>query len=56
MATNFQQELEHIIERQAQVKEYEKMGYKRAQIARMMGLSKATTKNYLDDYPYKQET
>ena len=40
-------------ERQAQAKEYEKMGFIRAQIARMMGLSKATIKNYLEDYPYK---
>ena len=40
-------------ERQAQAKEYEKMGFKPAQIARMMGLSKATIKNYLEGYPYK---
>ena len=40
-------------ERQAQAKEHEKMGFKPAQIARMMGLSKATIKNYLEDYPYK---
>lgn len=43
------------VERQAQAKEYEKMGYKPAQIARMMGLSKATIKNYLEDYPYQNK-
>lgn len=42
-------------QRQAQAKEYEKMGFIPAQIARMMGLSKATIKNYLDDYPYKKK-
>ena len=34
-------------------REYEKVGYKRTQIERVMALSKATIKNYLDDYPYK---
>ena len=41
-------------ERQTQAKEYERNGFIPAQIARMMGLSKATIKNYLDDYPYRK--
>lgn len=41
-------------ERQAQAKEYQKTGFIPAQISRMMGLSKATIKNYLEDYPYKR--
>lgn len=40
-------------ERQAQAKDYKKKGFIPAQIARMMGLSKPTIKNYLDDYSYK---
>lgn len=41
------------IERQAEAKRLAALGNKPAQIARSMGLSKATIKNYLDDYPYK---
>lgn len=40
-------------ERQIQAKEYEKKGFIPAQIAKIMGLSKATIKNYLEDYPYR---
>ena len=40
-------------ERQAEVKRLAALGNKPAQIARIMGLSKATIKNYLEDYPYR---
>lgn len=39
-------------ERQAEAKRLSALGNKPAQIARIMGLSKATIKNYLEDYPY----
>jgi len=42
-----------LAERQIQAKEYGKKGFIPAQIAKIMGLSKATIKNYLEDYPYK---
>lgn len=42
-------------ERIAQAKEYEAQGFSRGQTARLMGVSKATIKNYLDDYPYKNK-
>ncbi len=40
-------------ERQAEAKRLSALGNKPAQIARIMGLSKATIKNYLEDYPYR---
>ncbi|NQT02852.1 MAG: hypothetical protein HQ580_12560 [Planctomycetes bacterium] len=42
-------------ERQSEAKRLAALGNKPAQIARIMGLSKATIKNYLDDYPYKDK-
>lgn len=42
-----------VSERIAKVKEYEAQGFTRGQIARLMGVSKASIKNYLDGYPYK---
>ena len=38
--------------RQAEAKRLSALGNKPAQIARIIGLSKATIKNYLEDYPY----
>ena len=43
-------------ERQAEAKRLAALGNKPAQIARIMGLSKATIKNYLDDYPYTRHS
>ncbi|MFC1968640.1 hypothetical protein ACFLVX_04570, partial [Chloroflexota bacterium] len=45
----------NVSERIAQAKEYEAQGFNRSNIARLMGVSKATIKNYLDDYPYKNK-
>ena len=42
-----------VSERIAKAKEYEAQGFKRSNIARLIGVSKASIKNYLDDYPYK---
>lgn len=43
----------NVSERITKAKEYEAQGFKRGQIARLIGVSKASIKNYLDDYPYK---
>ena len=43
--------LEQRIER---AKELKRQGLTNGQIAKMMGVSKATVKNYLEDYPYKK--
>jgi hypothetical protein len=45
----------NVSERIAKAKEYEAQGFRRAQIARLIGVSKASIKNYLDDYPYKNK-
>ena len=44
-----------VSERIAKAKEYEAQGFNRSNIARLMGMSKASIKNYLDDYPYKNK-
>jgi len=44
--------LEQRIER---AKELKRQGLTNGQIAKMMGVSKATVKNYLEDYPYKNK-
>ena len=43
-----------VSERIAKAKEYEAQGFSRGNIARLLGVSKASIKNYLDDYPYKK--
>jgi len=45
----------NVSERIAKAKEYEGQGFRRGQIARLMGVSKASITNYLDDYPYKNK-
>ena len=45
----------NLSERIAKAKEYEAQGFNRSNIARLIGVSKASIKNYLDGYPYKNK-
>ncbi|MBA7608854.1 hypothetical protein ES703_16038 [subsurface metagenome] len=41
-------------QRKEKAKELKRQGLSNGQIAKLMGVSKATVKNYLEDYPYKR--
>ena len=45
----------NLSERIAKAKECEAQGFSRGQIARLIGVSKTSIKNYLDDYPYRNK-
>ena len=41
-------------ERIEKAKQYKRQGLSLGQIAKLMGVTKPTVKNYLEDYPYKK--